>query len=103
VQQDAGSSSSASIFSEIRADIAAVELHAFDHVKLGFKALCLFDGDNPLVADLLIASAIILPISLSLLAETAPTSAISSLVDTFFERFSRQCISWPGCLIEFSA
>jgi hypothetical protein len=34
-----------------------------------------------------IASAIIRPISRSLLAETVPTCWISSLVDTFFERF----------------
>ena len=38
---------------EIWADIAPVELHALDDVELGFEALCLLDGDHPLVADLL--------------------------------------------------
>src|SRR6516225_11057565 len=43
---------------------------------------------TPSLPTFCIASAIILPISLSLLAEIVPTWAISSLVDTFFERFS---------------
>src|SRR5262245_4240167 len=43
---------------------------------------------TPSLPTFCIASAIILPISLSLLAETVPTCAISSLVETFFERFS---------------
>src|SRR5436305_5475057 len=38
---------------EIRRDIAAVELHALDNVKLGLEALRLFDRDNALIADLL--------------------------------------------------
>ena len=43
---------------------------------------------TPSLPTFCIASAIIRPISWSLLAETVPTWAISSLVDTFFERFS---------------
>src|SRR6516162_8393650 len=43
---------------------------------------------TPSLPTFCIASAIILPISLSLLAEMVPTCAISSLVETFFERFS---------------
>ncbi len=38
---------------EIRAEIAAVELHAFDDVELGLEALRLLDRDDALVADLL--------------------------------------------------
>src|SRR5579859_2660232 len=38
---------------EVRRDIAAIELHAFDDVELGLEALRLFDGDDALVADLL--------------------------------------------------
>jgi hypothetical protein len=37
---------------EVRADVAAVELHAFDDVELGLQGLRLLDGDHPLVADL---------------------------------------------------
>ena len=43
---------------------------------------------TPSLPTFCIASAIILPISPSLLAEIVPTWAISSLVETFFERFS---------------
>ena len=38
---------------EIRAQIAAVELHPLDDVELGFERLRLLDGDDTLVADLL--------------------------------------------------
>ena len=38
---------------EVRRDVAAVELHALDHVELGLQRLRLFDGDHALVADLL--------------------------------------------------
>jgi hypothetical protein len=38
---------------EIGREIAAVELHALDHVELGLEALGLFDRDHALVADLL--------------------------------------------------
>jgi hypothetical protein len=38
---------------EVRADVAAVELHAFDDVELGLQRLRLLDRDHPLVADLL--------------------------------------------------
>ncbi len=38
---------------EIGREIAAVELHAFDDVELGFEALRLFHRDHALVADLL--------------------------------------------------
>src|SRR5262249_13590385 len=34
-------------------DIAAVELHTFDHFELGLERLRLFDGNNPLVAHFL--------------------------------------------------
>ena len=38
---------------EVGGNVAAVELHAFDHVELGLERLCLFDRDHALVADLL--------------------------------------------------
>ena len=38
---------------EVGGDVAAVELHALDHVELGLQALGLFDRDDALVADLL--------------------------------------------------
>src|ERR1700693_1876405 len=38
---------------EVGRDIAAVELHAFDHLELGLQRLRLFDRDDALVADLL--------------------------------------------------
>ena len=38
---------------EVGRDVAAVELHALDHVELGLQALGLLDGDHALVADLL--------------------------------------------------
>ncbi len=38
---------------EVRRDVAAVELHAFDDIELAFERLRLFDGDDALVADLL--------------------------------------------------
>ena len=38
---------------EVRRDVAAVELHAFDHFELGLERLRFFDGDYALVADLL--------------------------------------------------
>ena len=38
---------------EVGRDVAAVELHALDHVELGREALGLLDRDHALVADLL--------------------------------------------------
>src|SRR3954463_8608314 len=38
---------------EVGRDVAAVELHAFDHVEFGLEALGLFHRDDALVADLL--------------------------------------------------
>ncbi len=38
---------------EVGAQVATVELHAFDDIGLGLEALVLFDGDDTLVADLL--------------------------------------------------
>ena len=38
---------------EVGRDVAAVELHAFDHFELGLQGLRLFDRDHALVADLL--------------------------------------------------
>ena len=38
---------------EVRAEIAAIELHAIDHFGLGHEPLVLLDGDDALVADLL--------------------------------------------------
>ena len=38
---------------EVGRDVAAVELHALDHVELGLEALGFFDRDHALVADLL--------------------------------------------------
>ena len=37
---------------EIGRDIAAVELHAFDHVQFGRQALGFLDGDDAFIADL---------------------------------------------------
>src|SRR3546814_11307235 len=36
-----------------RSQIAAIELHAFDDIKLEFETLGLFDGDDAFLADLL--------------------------------------------------
>ena len=38
---------------EVRRDVAAVELHAFDHFELGLQGLRFLDSDDALVADLL--------------------------------------------------
>jgi hypothetical protein len=38
---------------EVGGDIAAIELHALDHVEFGLQALGLFDRDHALVADFL--------------------------------------------------
>ncbi len=38
---------------EVRAQVAAVELHAFDDFELGFSGLGFFDGDDAFIADLL--------------------------------------------------
>src|SRR5262249_52421508 len=74
---------------EVRRDVAAVELHTFDYLEFGLERLGLFDGDNPLVANFLHASAMKWPISASPLAEIVPTCAISSFAVTFLEFFFR--------------
>ena len=38
---------------EVGGDVAAIELHAFDHVEFGLQRFCFFDRDHALVADLL--------------------------------------------------
>src|SRR5438445_5442737 len=38
---------------EVRGDVAAVELHALDHLERGLEALRLLDGDHAFLADLL--------------------------------------------------
>ena len=38
---------------EVGRDVAAVELHAFDHFELGLERLCFLDRDHAFVADLL--------------------------------------------------
>src|SRR5207302_6690564 len=38
---------------EVRREIATVELHAFDYFELSLERLRLFDGDNPVLANLL--------------------------------------------------
>jgi hypothetical protein len=38
---------------EVRRQVTAVELHAFDDIQLGVEALGLLDGDHALIADLL--------------------------------------------------
>src|ERR1700674_4432158 len=38
---------------EVRRQIAAIELHAFDYVELRFQRLRLFDGDDAILADFL--------------------------------------------------
>jgi len=42
-----------SVGDEIGRDVAAVELHAFNHFELGLQGLRFLDGDHALVADLL--------------------------------------------------
>ena len=37
---------------EVRREIAAIELHAFDDLEVGLQALALFDGDHAVLADL---------------------------------------------------
>ena len=64
---------------EIGGKIAAVELHAFDHIDVGFQALAFLDGDDAVLADASMASAMILPTSRSLLAEMEATLAMSAL------------------------
>ena len=41
------------IGNEVRREIAAVELHAFDDFQLGFERLGFFNGDDAILADLL--------------------------------------------------
>ena len=41
------------IGNEVRRQIAAIELHAFDYVQLRFEGLRLFDGDDAILADFL--------------------------------------------------
>ena len=38
---------------EVGGNVAAVELHALDHVQLGLEGLGLLDGDDTVIADLL--------------------------------------------------
>ena len=38
---------------EVGGEISAVELHAFDHVDVGFQALAFLDGDDAVLADAL--------------------------------------------------
>ncbi len=38
---------------EVRAEVAAVELHAFDHLDVRLESLALLDGDDAVLADLL--------------------------------------------------
>ena len=57
---------------EIGREIAAVELHALDHVELGHGGFGFFDRDHAFLADLVLG-VIILPIVLSPLAEIEPT------------------------------
>ena len=82
---------------EIRADIAAVELHALDDVELGLERFASSTVMTPSLPTFCIASAIIRPISWSLLAETVPTCWISSLVETFLcaFRFCDHCFDRP--------
>ena len=37
---------------EVRGEVAAVELHAFDDVELGLEALAFFDRDHAFLSDL---------------------------------------------------
>ena len=37
---------------EVRRDVAAIELHAFDELVVGFDRLAFFDGDDAVLADL---------------------------------------------------
>ena len=57
VQQDVGifeiGDHLVGIGDEVRRQVAAVELHAFDDFQLGFQRLGLLDGDDAVIADLL--------------------------------------------------
>ena len=48
-----GSFHALGIGDEVGREVAAVELHAFDHFQLGLERLRLFDGDDAVLADLL--------------------------------------------------
>ena len=62
---------------EVRAEVAAVELHALDHFEGRLGRLALFDGDDAFLADLLHRLGELVPISLSPLALMVPTCSIS--------------------------
>ncbi len=69
---------------EVRRDVTAVELHAFDHFERRLQALGLLDGDDALLAHLLHGPS---PMVSSPLAEMAPTCAISVLPCVLTESF----------------
>jgi hypothetical protein len=67
---------------EVRRQVAAVELHAFDDVDaFGFEALALFDGDDAVLADAFIASArIVADRRVAVRRRSSPTCAIFLVV-----------------------
>src|SRR5439155_21411060 len=64
-----------------------VELNALDYLELGLEAFAVLHRDHAFFSDFVIASEMILPISMSALAEMAPTCAISLLVVQALEIF----------------
>jgi len=68
---------------KVGGEIAAVELHAVDHLHFGLQALALFDGDNAVLSDGFDGVGDDLPMASSPLAETVATCLISSGFLTF--------------------
>jgi hypothetical protein len=68
------------VVDEVRRQVAAVELHALDHVELVVQRLAFFDGDDAFLADLLHGLGDDLADGSSALAEMVPTWAISLLL-----------------------
>jgi hypothetical protein len=72
---------------EVGREVAAVELHALDRLEGGLEALGLLDRDDAVLADLLHGVGDEVADSASLLAEMAPTWAISFLPLVSIESF----------------
>ena len=64
---------------EVGGEIAAVELHAFDHFQRRLHGLGFLDRDDAVLADLLHGFGDDVADGVSLLAEIAPTCAIIAL------------------------
>ncbi len=65
------------IGNEVRREVTTVELHTFDDVEGSVQAFGFFNSDDASLPTLFMASAMMLPMVASLLAEMVPTWAIS--------------------------